>query len=184
MSNSEDLWARPVQHQFVQHQQQPLMMPQPQVPRQPMTPAPQQFDRQQQQPLMMMPQPQFPRTPMMTRLVAPQVAPAQIPGSLSKSIPGTRSANLDDAFAAAGGGGQVGQVNDAASSADDFVGEVNALMALMDGSPSSSEHHPGQVQVEPDRNQVEDAQLCCICHDALIQEGIQKKKNGVQKRGV
>ena len=100
---------------------------------------------------------------------------------MSKSAPGTPRtpssgpvANLDDAFAAAGDHGGQGQVNDAASIPDDFAGEVNAaLEALMDGSPTSSEHHQGQVQVEPDHNQVEEAQLCCICHDALLQEGME-----------
>ena len=60
-----------------------------------------------------------------------------------------------------------------------FVPAVSAMMALMDGSPMTPadpprtpEHH-GAEEDHPEEEEAQHPAICCICHDVLIQSGME-----------
>ena len=62
---------------------------------------------------------------------------------------------------------------------DDFAPAVSAMMALMDGSPmtpadppQTPEHHRAEED-HPEEEEAQHPAICCICHDVLIQSGME-----------
>ena len=60
-----------------------------------------------------------------------------------------------------------------------FVPAVSAMMALMDGSPMTPadpprtpEHHRAEED-HPEEEEAQHPAICCICHDVLIQSGME-----------
>ena len=131
---------------------------------------------QQRQPLTLSPRPSAPAHP--------------IPGSFAKSAssaPVVPPMNPDQQFAAPQvppvmmpSPAAAGASSSVPANTDDFAPAVSAMMALMDESPQTPQVDPPQTpehhRAEEDHPEEEEAQhpaICCICHDVLIQNGME-----------